>query len=234
MTKWTAPPRIDLTPTPSPTPVPSLTPTPAPNFSPTPYPSFTPTPSPSPTPTVVVFQRECPVSFCGSWVSVVAFCVNANDPNKECGNYFETNLWEDNFGTQCNCTGGCFPVSGCNNGTTGSYYGPYAFLTTLNVYSNNRTLAQVTANNIAKSALSGNIDGVQVITAVYYPPQQVISRKGVEFVDMLSTLTTEGSEKRDVVESVTFDETGVVTKNEMSGRKEEKKGWLSRLLKSLW
>ena len=104
----------------------------------------------------------------------------------------------------------------------------------MNVYSNNRTLAQVTANNIAKSALSGNIDGVQVITAVYYPPQQVISRKGVEFVDMLSTLTTEGSEKRDVVESVTFDETGVVTKNEMSGRKEEKKGWLSRLLKSLW
>jgi len=234
LTKWIAPARIVVTPTPVPSPIPSLTPTPAPNFSPTPYPSFTPTPSPSPTPTAVVYQRECPVSFCGSWVSVVAFCVNANDPNKECGNYFETNLWEDNFGTQCNCTGGCFPVSGCNNGTVGSYYGPYAFLTTLNVYSNNRTLAQVTANNIAKSALQGSIDGVKVITAVYYPPQQVISRKGVEFVDMLSSLTTEGSEKREVVESVTFDETGVVGTSDMSGRKEEKKSWLSKLLNSLW
>ncbi len=124
-------------------------------------------------------------------------------------------------------------MSGCNNGTVGSYYGPYAFLTTLNVYSNNKTLAQVTANDIAKSALQGgSIDGVQIVTAVYYPPQQVISRKGVEFVDMLSSLATVESEKRNVEDIVSFDETGVVTKSE--ARKDEKAGWLSRWFKSLW
>jgi hypothetical protein len=103
--KWTAPVPNVISLSPTPTPIPSLSPTPVPSFSPTPYPSIAPTPSPSPSPVAVVTARECPVSFCGSWVSVVAFCVNANSPQKECGSYFETTLWEDNFGTQCNCTG---------------------------------------------------------------------------------------------------------------------------------
>jgi len=187
-------PAITPSPTPTPTgfaPIPSRTPTPVPSFSPTPVPILVPTPSPSPVPSPVAFKRSC--TGCGSYVAVVAMCVVA-DADKSCGNYFETNEWESNF-PSCTCTGGCFPVAGCNNGSVGSYYGPNAYLTTLNVVASNANSATKLANQIANASLHQGQDDVKVITAVYYAAQQYNTRRSIEEGEIAYMYTAESMER---------------------------------------
>jgi len=187
-------PLVTPSPTPTPygfTPIPSRTPTPVPSYSPTPVPTFVPSPSPSPVPSPVTFQRTC--TSCGSYVAVVAMCVVA-DADKNCGNYFETNLWESNFDS-CSCTGGCFPVAGCNNGSIGSYYGPNAYLTTLNVVSSSASSANTKANSIANASLHQGASDVKVITAVYYSAQPYNTRRSAEEGEIAYMYTSESMER---------------------------------------
>ena len=62
---------------------------------------------------------------------------------------------------------------------------------------------------------------------MYYPPQQVVSRRGVEFVDMMPVV-----EERRVERESGFDETGVVGKREEVER--ESRGGVWGWLKKVW